>query len=177
MTLFRKQNMAFLVLGALLLPNGPAAAAEGWGIEHEKISRMNAKVVDIVCELTGDCPANCGAGKRQLGLLTDKGRLIPVVKGQDVFANAVPDLVRHCGKVVTADGLLIENPKMTLFMLQFSKLAKNGKWRRANAFGKQWTEKHRKPANQWFKHDPQIRQTIADNGKLGVPGLIYKEEE
>ncbi len=177
MTLFQKQNATFLVLGALLVTSNAAMAAEGWGIEHEKISRMDAKVVDIVCELTGDCPSNCGNGKRQLGLLTGKGRLIPVVKGQDVFANAVPDLVKHCGKVVTADGLLIENPKMTLFMLQFSKLAKNGNWRRANAFGKQWAVKHGKPANQWFKHDPQIRQTIADNGKLGVPGLIYKEEE
>jgi len=170
---FTKHYVAIIAAGSLLVISNAAIAAEGWGIEHEKISRMDAKVVDIVCELTGDC----GNGKRQLGLLTDTGRLIPVVKGQDVFANAVPDLVKHCGKVVTADGLLIENPKMTLFMLQFGKLAKNGKWRRANAFGRQWAGKHGKPANQWFKHDPLIRQTITTNGKLGVPGLVYKEEE
>ena len=56
--------------------SGAQAAAE-WGIEHEKKMRVDAKVVDLLCEVTGDCTDNCGNGKRQLGLLLDDGRLIP----------------------------------------------------------------------------------------------------
>ena len=46
-----------------------AQAADGWGIAGEKVVQWDAKVVDILCELSGDCPANCCDGKRQLGCL------------------------------------------------------------------------------------------------------------
>ena len=36
---------------------GAAFAADEWGIEHEEVARIEATVVDILCELTGDCPA------------------------------------------------------------------------------------------------------------------------
>ena len=45
-----------------------AQAADGWGIAGEKVVQWDAKVVDVLCELSGDCPANCCDGKRQLGL-------------------------------------------------------------------------------------------------------------
>ena len=47
---------------ALVLVAGPAFAAEEWGIEFEEKARFEAKVVDILCELSGDCPDNCGGG-------------------------------------------------------------------------------------------------------------------
>ena len=40
--------------------------AESWNLYAEQPARFEAKVVDALCELTGDCPADCGAGKRQL---------------------------------------------------------------------------------------------------------------
>ena len=49
-----------------------ALAAESWGLPEEEKTRFEAKVVDALCELTGDCPDRCGGGKRQLGLLTDE---------------------------------------------------------------------------------------------------------
>lgn len=169
-----KRTVIALALSALIA--GPAAAAEGWGIAHEKVVRYEAKVVDLVCELTGDCPDNCGGGKRQLGLVKEDGTLYPLVKGQDIFANAVPDLLPFCGRKVIADGLEINNPKMHLFMLQFRKgTGEDAKWRRANAFGREWAEKHGKPAEQWFRHDPMIVKTIAEQGKLGDPKLKLEE--
>ena len=96
-----------------------AFAAEGWGISHEKVTRTEAKIVDLLCEVTGNCVANCGNGKRQLGLLLDSGKLVPVVKNNDPFAGAIADLLPFCGKRIVADGLLISNPKMSLFQLQF----------------------------------------------------------
>ena len=76
------------ILSALMIAASlPASAAEEWGIEGEKKARFEAKVVDILCELSGDCPADCGAGKRQLGLLKDDGTLLLVAKNFDIFAN------------------------------------------------------------------------------------------
>ena len=81
------------VLAALAaLAAAPAHAADSWGLENERTLEVTGKVVDLLCELTGDCPAECGAGKRQLGILTAEGRLLPAVKGTVFFAGGAPDL-------------------------------------------------------------------------------------
>ena len=69
-----------------------AMAAEEWGLPDEKISRFEAKVVDVLCELTGDCPNNCGDGSRQLGLIDGSGKLILPLKNNVAFAGAVDEL-------------------------------------------------------------------------------------
>jgi len=150
----------------------PVGAAEEWGIEFEKKARYEAKVVDVLCEVTGNCAANCGGGKRQLGLLKDDGTLLLVVKNNDPFAGAVNDLIRHCGKRVVADGLHIKNPKMHLFQLQFSRLAPDGKWSGAKQFSKDWaTANNKKNAKGWFRQDKRIKAILAKDGVLGIPGL------
>jgi len=163
------------LLGLGLLAS--AQAAEEWGIEYEKKARVEAKVVDLACELTGNCPKNCGAGKRQLGLLMDDGKLVPVVKNFEPFAGAANDLIKYCNKRIVADGLMIENPKMPMFTLQFSKLAKNGKWARANQFGKNWSKANGgKNPGQWFRNDPAVISIIKKNGVFGIPGLKPEAE-
>lgn len=155
---------------------GPAFAADGWGIKHEKVTRTEAKVVDLLCEVTGECAADCGGGKRQLGLLFDDGRLVPVVKNNDPFAGAVADLLPFCGKRIVADGLMIDNPKMPMFQLQFKRAAPEGrpkgKWSRANWFSKDWAKANPgKDGDRWFQHDARVRELLARDGVLGVPGL------
>jgi len=168
-----------MVLGAVLFAGagaGTARAAEEWGIAGEKKARFEAKVVDVLCELTGDCPKDCGAGKRQLGLLKDDGTLVLAVKNVDIFAGAAADLKGFCGKKIVADGLMINNPKMPLFALQFKRLAPDGKWSRANGFTKDWEKANPgKPGGQWFKHDPAIKTEIGERGVFGIPGLKPKE--
>ena len=164
------------LLGLLLIA-GPAFAAEEWGIDHEEKARLTVTVVDIACVLTGDCPENCGGGKRQLGLLTGEGRLIPAAKNFDPFAGTQADLVPFCGKKTIVDGLLIENPKLPMFAVQFKKSADpDGKWARGNWFVKEWAKAHPdKDSNQWFRQDPRIVAKIARTGKLGIPGLKLEE--
>ena len=111
----------------LFAATGGANAADSWGLEGEKIARFEAKVVDIACELTGNCPANCGAGNRQLGLLTDAGRLVLPTKNQVPFAGAAWELVDFCQKRVVVDGLFVNNRGHEIFALQFVK-AVDGKW-------------------------------------------------
>lgn len=162
---------------AVLFGLGCAAqAAQEWGIDNEEKARVDAKVVDILCEVTGDCAENCGNGKRQLGLLLDDGRLVPVVKNFDIFAGGADDLIEFCGKKITADGLMIKNPKMPMFAIQFKRLAPDGKWSRANAWGKAWSKRNGgKKSNQWFKSDPLVLKTLKDDGVYGVPGLKPEE--
>ncbi len=74
-TLFYAMLAAGLALTVSVFAPG-SRAADSWGLPGEKEVRFEAKVVDILCELTGDCPADCGAGKRQLGLLKDDGTLV-----------------------------------------------------------------------------------------------------
>ena len=165
-----------LSLAALGCSASLAVAAEGWGIDHEEKIRVEAKVVDLLCEVTGDCVENCGGGKRQLGLLFDDGRLVPVVKNFDIFAGAIEDLQPFCGKRITADGLMISNPKMPLFALQFKREAPDGKWSRANWFGKNWSKANggKKPGS-WYKHDERVLKVLAEDGVYGVPGLKPSE--
>ena len=150
-----------------------AMAAEEWGLPDEKISRFEAKGVDVLCELTGDCPNNCGDGSRQLGLIDGSGKLILPLKNNVAFAGAVDELSDFCGKQVIADGLLTTNRGYTVFVLQFVKQAPDGKWRRANRFTQKWAKRNgidpkSKQARRWFAHDPQVKAIIAKNGKLGL---------
>ena len=137
-----------LAAAALLLPT-LARAAEEWGIEFEEVTRVDATVVDLLCELTGDCPANCGDGRRQLGLVLADGTLVPVVKNNDPFAGATNDLIGFCGQTITADGLRIL---------------------RARA-----AEQRRKPIVDDGVKDARVKRLIKEQGVFGIPGLKPEE--
>src|SRR3546814_8899367 len=78
-------------------------------LPNEEIVRFEAKVVDVLCELSGDCPADGGAGRRQLGLVTDDGTLILPVKNATPFSGTQVELLPFLGKRGVADGLFMTN--------------------------------------------------------------------
>jgi hypothetical protein len=160
--------LSFVALAVLLAP--AARAADSWGLANEQPMELTGRVVDLLCALTGDCPTDCGAGKRQLGILTAEGRLVPLVKGTVFFANAVPDLLPLCGQTVHADGLLIATPAMTLYMAQYLKPTPDGPWIPTEAFQAQWTAAHG-DAPEWWRADPTVKAVIERDGILGIPGL------
>ena len=161
-----------LIAAALLLAVAApgARAADGWGLENERLLELRGKVVDLLCELTGDCPEGCGQGKRQLGILTAEGRLIPAAKDNVFFAGAVPDLLPLCGREVHADGLLIENPAMPLYFVQYLKPAPDAEFIPTDAFLAEWTARHGE-AEEWWRADPTVKGVIEKDGVLGIPGL------
>lgn len=164
-----------MIAAALMMIGASAAqAANEWGIEHEAKARFQAKVVDVLCELSGDCPADCGAGSRQLGLLRDDGTLVLALKNFDPFAGAVNDLVGFCGQQIEVDGLMISNPKMPMFALQFKRPV-GGEWGRANQFGKDWAAANPNGGKPWFRKDATIKQLIEAQGVFGIPGLEPEE--
>jgi len=158
---------------ALTMATSGARAAEEWGLPDEKVVRFEAKVVDIACELTGDCPANCGGGKRQLGLVDTKDKLILPLKNATLFSGASAELIDFCGKQVIADGLFTTNNGYKVFALQFVREAPAGKWRRANRFLPKWAKENGLPANskkvrRWFANDPRVKKLITEQGALGL---------
>ncbi len=158
---------------AVLLAPFAAGAAEEWGLPDEKKARFEARVVDMLCELTGNCVPDCGGGKRQLGLLTDKGVLILPLKNVVPFAGAADELGDFCGKRVIADGLFSTNRGYRVFVLQFVREAPSGEWRRANRFTAKWAKRNGfaptgKQAKRWFDNDPGVKAAIARDGKLGL---------
>jgi len=168
-----KTKPAVLALAVSALWASSALAAESWGLPDEEKTRFEARVVDAMCELTGDCVEQCGAGKRQLGLLTDDGELIVPFKNVVPFAGTTVELLDFCGKRVVADGLFSTNRGIRAFALQFVREAPDGKWRRANRFLNRWADANgvdvkSKTAQQWFRNDPAVKKVIERDGKLGL---------
>jgi hypothetical protein len=163
-------------LTALALLFSPAAsAAESIGGQHEKITEISGRVVDLLCELTKRCAPDCGGGKRQMGLVLADGRLVAVIKGPADFGGALADIAPLCGKTVTLDGILFENPKMPLYQVQGIKTDSAAKdFTPADGFLKAWEAKNGK-ADEWFRNDPLVKEQIAKNGVLGKPGLEPKK--
>ncbi len=155
----------------ILLLCAQAQAAEPWNLQYEKVASFKAKVVDVLCELTGDCPENCGGGKRQLGLLKADGTLHLAVKGVNDFAGAVNDLIPYCGKYIEVDGLLIKNPLATMYFLQRLRVSPSGKWVPATQFMKDWQAANPGIKGLWFRNDPLVKEIITNDGVYGIPGL------
>jgi hypothetical protein len=165
-----------IAITAAMALSQSAQAAEAWGIDHEKVVVLTGKIVDVACTLKGDCPADCGAGRRQLGVLTDDGKLRVVVKGPVEFAGPVHDLVRYCGKTVQIDGLLIENPAINLVMLQNLRETSDRPWVKADAFAKDWEAANGK-AEEWYRADPLVKRIIGEDGVYGIKGLTPPPEK
>lgn len=151
----------------------PSMAAESWGLPGEEKARFEADVVDVRCELTGNCPAACGGGDRQLGLRTDSGELILPLKNTVPFAGAAGELQEYCGRRVVADGLFATNRGVRVFALQFVREAPDGDWRRANRWLNRWAAENgtapgSDKAQQWFRNDPAVKRIIGRDGKLGL---------
>ena len=150
------------------------STAKSWNLYAEQKAYFKAKVVDPLCILAGDCPQNCGDGKRQLALLrTDDVLVLPLKNSQAAFTGAANELLPFCGKEVEVDGLLIEDEDLSaknLFMIQKIRTIGAEKWTKAN----HWV-KERKAANPeakgkgpWFRRDPRVKAAIAENGYLGL---------
>ncbi len=163
-----------LIIAGVLLPARIASveAAQSWSVTGEEEARFDAKVVDVLCELTGDCPADCGAGRRQLGLLDDDDTLILATKNFAPFAGATDELIEFCQQRVTVDGLFTTNQGTRVFAVQFVR-PEGGDWRRANRFLDKWAitnglDPAGKAKNTWFKRDPRVKEIIERDGFLGL---------
>ena len=178
MTMFRSGIVATL----LAVPQIAAAQdfsagseAASWNLYAEQPARFEAKVVDILCELTGDCPADCGAGKRQLGLLrsADTVLVYPNKNNQPVFSGATSELLPYCGQQVEVDGLMITDPDIgaaNIYQIQKIRAVGAADWVKANKWTKDWQTANpgNKGKDPWFRRDTRVNAYIAETGYLGL---------
>ncbi len=161
---------------AVALSPTPSLAADSIGGQNEKPMEITGVVVDLLCEVAKRCVPDCGGGKRQLGVRTASGQLIAVIKGPVDFAGAQADLSPHCGKTVTLDGLMFENPRMRIYQMQGLKTDPAAReFTPADAFLKRWTAENGQ-AEEWFRADARVKEQIGRNGILGRPGLQPKPQ-
>ena len=174
---------------ALLLA-APAAAQEGefdpyafeegsearsWNLYAEVPARFEARVVDILCELSGDCPEDCGGGERQLGLVraADGALTFPNKNAQPLFTGAVVELLPFCGQDVEVDGLLLDDPDLgarNVYLVQRIRPVGEEEWTEAKRWTEVWAERNPEAAGDgpWFRRSPRVEAMIEAEGYLGL---------
>ena len=180
--------MKRMIIALALLAASPAVAggefaegskAKSWDLQGQENALFEGKVVDALCALTGDCPADCGAGERQMGIIrSSDGHFILANKnGQPAFPGAPVDLAPYCGQIVEVDGLLVGDPEITpglgnakLFQVQTIRVAGADKAVKTNHWTKDWKKRNPDVGGKggWFKRDPNVAAEIEANGRLGL---------
>lgn len=171
--------IAFLAAlpGMALAQDGPFSAgseARSWNLAWEEAARFEATVVDMLCEIAGDCANECGTG-RQLGLLRSADGVLtyPNKNNQPAFTGAAVELGPYCGELVEVDGLMIEDEYIgatNVYLVQRIRRAGEDDWTTANAWTAQWAEANPDAVGEgpWFRRDPRVRALIEAGGYLGT---------
>jgi hypothetical protein len=153
--------------------------AKSWNLFGEEKARFEGRVTDVLCVLTGDCPADCGAGKRQMGVLRSAdGRFLLASKnGQPAFTGATVDLAAYCGEEVEVDGLLVGDREITpglgdtkVFQVQTVRILGQDTANKTNLWTKDWAKRNPEVGGKgaWFRRDPKVMEQIGANGRLGL---------
>jgi hypothetical protein len=164
--------------------------AKSWGLAGEESAIFEGTVIDALCFMTGDCPVDCGAGTRQMGVLRldDERFLLANKNGQPVFTGATVDLAPYCGQTVEVDGLLVGDPDITpglggakLFQVQTVRIVGTDVVQKTNMWTKDWAKRNAGVGGEgpWFRRDPNVAAEIEANGRLGLGAeadLKYIEE-
>jgi hypothetical protein len=151
------------------------STAKPWNLYAEQPAFFEAKVVDVTCEITGDCPADCGAGARQLGLLrsADGVLVYPNKNAQALFTGAAQELLPYCGQQVEVDGLLLNDPEIganNIYLVQKIRSVGATEWVAANQWTKDWAAANPDAAGEgpWYQRDPRVLAEIATDGYFGL---------
>lgn len=149
----------------------------GWtNLQGRESAVFKGKIVDVLCELTGECAPDCGRGKRQLGILREAdGKLILASKNSEAaFNGANEDLWIYCGRTVHVDGLLVGNPELTktkIYQVHLIRRDDGTIWAKAKRWTRAWAQKNEALSTRkgpWYRHDPAVQAAIKADGYLGL---------
>ena len=169
-----------LALPAAAQETDPYAFEEGseartWNLYAEYPARFEARVVDMLCEVAGDCPEDCGGGERQMGLLraADGVLVFPNKNDQPLFTGAAAELHPYCGQDVEVDGLLIDDPDLgarNVYLVQRIRALDDEAWTTANRWTDAWAEENPDAGGDgpWFRRDPRVDGHVQTDGWFGL---------
>lgn len=156
-------------------PFSEGSEARSWNLAWEEPARFEATVVDMLCEVAGDCDNACASG-RQLGLLraADGVLTYPNKNNQGIFTGAAVDLAPFCSMDVEVDGLMIEDEYVgatNVYLVQRIRLLTDEDWTTAGGWTDAWAEQYPDAAAQdgrWYRNDPRVMGEIEAHGYLGT---------
>ena len=157
-------------------PFSKGSTAKTFGFQEEEKALFTGKVVDVLCELSGECADNCGNGNRLLGIVRDADNklILPLKNGQFSFNGPVEDLLPYCGKAVDVDGIMVGDAEVygsKFYMVQKIRDAGASEFRKANLWTKAWAKRNEEAAKKkgpWFRKDPRVLKQIEATGYFGL---------
>jgi len=168
------------IVAALLTLAGcatPAGSISSWPVTNAEKSEFSGEVVDVLCELGGNCADNCGEGKRQLAIKNDDIGTVLVSKNLNNYSGAADELWQYCGQIVDINGLFTDHKGVRFFQVQNVR-APGGQWQKATRYLQAWAERSGKSASlagNWEEHDDRVQSIIERDGRLGL-GQAADEE-
>ncbi len=152
------------------------STAKTFGFQEEEKALFSGKVVDVMCELSGNCADNCGNGNRLLGIVRDADNrlILPLKNGQFSFNGPVEDLLPYCGKKVDVDGIMVGDAEVygsKFYMVQKIRDAGAPEFKKANLWTKAWAKRNEEAAKikgPWFRKDPRVVKQIEVTGYFGL---------
>lgn len=152
------------------------STAKTFGFQEEEKALFTGKVVDVMCELSGNCADNCGSGNRLLGIVRDVDNklILPLKNGQFSFNGPVEDLLPYCDKKVDVDGIMVGDAEVygsKFYMVQKIRDAGAPEFKKANLWTKAWAKRNEEAAKKkgpWFRKDPRVVKQIEATGYFGL---------
>lgn len=161
----------YLVLSSIWLTAcaTPAGEVDRWAISGVKVAELSGEVVDILCEVSGNCVDQCGSGTRQLGIKTTEGTVL-IAKDLNRYTGGAEELWPFCSQQLVINGQFTESGKARFFQVQNVRTP-NGPWMKTSRFLEVWAEKNGQPvasANRWYTEDPRVKTILEQDGLLGL---------
>ena len=147
----------------------PVGEVDRWGISGVEVAELSGEVVDVLCEVSGNCVDQCGAGTRQLGLKTQESTVL-IAKDVNRYTGGAEELWPFCSQQLVINGQFTETDKTRFFQVQNVR-SPNGPWMKTSRFLEVWAEKNGKPltsANRWYLEDPRVTTILEQDGLLGL---------
>jgi len=154
----------------------PVGKVESWPVTNAEKSQFSGEVVDVLCELGGNCANECGQGTRQLAIKTQDKSLgqnsgvVLVAKNLNNYSGAADELWQLCGQQVELNGLFTEHRGVRFFQVQNIREA-GGQWQKATKYLDAWVERSGKSPQQaknWQEHDERVSGVLERDGRLGL---------
>ncbi len=166
-------GLLLVLLAGLSACATPVGQVERWGISGVEVAELSGEVVDVLCEVSGNCVEQCGAGTRQMGLKTEQGMVL-IAKDLNRYTGAAEELWPFCSQQLVVNGQFTETGSLRFFQVHTVRLPK-GKWMSTTRFLEAWAEENGKSADavtRWYLEDQRIEAILEQDGLLGLgPGV------
>ncbi|MBX2839166.1 MAG: hypothetical protein KTR35_20085 [Gammaproteobacteria bacterium] len=161
--------LVFIGGGVLTSCATPVGEVQRWSISGVEVAEFSGEVVDILCEVSGNCVEQCGGGERQIGIKTDTETIL-VSKDLNLYTGGAEQLWRFCGSNLVVNGQFTQSGNVRFFQVQNIK-EPDGEWQSATQFLETWAEKNGttvSAAKRWYQQDERVTTILERDGRLGL---------